>query len=174
MSFENAVAVILDMEGGFVDNPDDAGGPTNLGITQRLYDRWRAAGGLPQRSVRYVTKDEATTIYHDWFWMEVCGDSLPWEAAFLAFDSAVQHSPDTGAKLLQRAARVTMDGIVGPVTIAAVWADPVGVARRMFFIRLRRYLDRARNMPSQRQFLRGWIERLWRVGTLAEIPETEL
>ena len=35
MSFESAISEVLLTEGGYVDHPDDRGGPTNYGITQK-------------------------------------------------------------------------------------------------------------------------------------------
>ena len=45
MSFRAALPFVLRWEGGFVHHPDDPGGATNQGVTQRVYDAWRAAEG---------------------------------------------------------------------------------------------------------------------------------
>lgn len=40
--FTRAITFILKWEGGFSDDPDDRGGRTNKGVTQKVYDTWRA------------------------------------------------------------------------------------------------------------------------------------
>ena len=39
--FEDIIAVVLKHEGGFVDDPDDRGGATNWGVTQKVYETFR-------------------------------------------------------------------------------------------------------------------------------------
>jgi lysozyme family protein len=43
-NFDNALGFVLQDEGGFVNDPADPGGMTNLGVTQRV---WQAFVGHP-------------------------------------------------------------------------------------------------------------------------------
>ena len=52
--FDASLPFILRWEGGFVDHPADRGGATNKGVTQRVYDAWRARQGQAPRSVRLI------------------------------------------------------------------------------------------------------------------------
>ena len=45
MEFDQLVDRVLEREGGYVNHPDDRGGPTNYGITQRVYSDWLASKG---------------------------------------------------------------------------------------------------------------------------------
>ena len=44
-AYDDALAFVLRWEGGFVNDPNDHGGRTNKGVTQRVYDAWRASQG---------------------------------------------------------------------------------------------------------------------------------
>ena len=48
-AFEASLPFVLRWEGGFVDHPNDPGGRTNKGVTQKVYDAWRKRQGLPVR-----------------------------------------------------------------------------------------------------------------------------
>ena len=41
-SYNDALAFVLRWEGGFVDDPRDRGGRTMKGVTQNVYNAWRA------------------------------------------------------------------------------------------------------------------------------------
>ena len=39
-NFDSIMSFVFQHEGGFVDNPDDPGGVTNLGVTLNVWSRW--------------------------------------------------------------------------------------------------------------------------------------
>jgi lysozyme family protein len=170
--FAQALPALLAREGGFVDHPDDRGGPTNKGITQETYDGWRTGRGLPKRSVRHIEDDEVEAIYHERYWLPVKCEALPWPVSGLHFDATVNHGsgrrrghPEgkkTGSvHLLQRALGVEDDGIHGPLTQAAIdAANPARLARDMLLVRLVFYRDIVRGDQRQETFLEGWVARL--------------
>ena len=57
--FNQAVVLTLKHEGGFVDNPADPGGATNMGITQR---------DLPGVDIRNLSTPLAMNYYREHFW----------------------------------------------------------------------------------------------------------
>ena len=67
--FQKALQFVLHWEGGFVDDPDDLGGRTNKGITQRVYDAYRAKKGVPPRDVKNISDDETSDIYFEEYWL---------------------------------------------------------------------------------------------------------
>lgn len=167
MSFERALPLILRLEGGRVDNPDDRGGRTNYGITQATYDRWRTAQRLPKADVWEITPQEVQAIYAADYWTAACCDRLAWPAALVHFDGAVNHGVRQATLFMQRALNVKDDGIIGPVTLAAMeGADPDRLAEAILWLRLRLYFDLSAK-PGQLQFLRGWLRRLLHVRTEA-------
>lgn len=66
--FQDALGFVAKWEGGEVNDPQDPGGHTNLGVTQATYDSYRASKGLPKQSVSNITKEEAERIYRENYW----------------------------------------------------------------------------------------------------------
>ena len=108
-NFERCLAITLKWEGGYSNNPDDPGGATNLGITQREYDRWRDGKQLHRQSVRLITMDEARAIYRLNYWDAMQCDSLPLGYDLCVFDAAVNSG--TGRARTWRAAYPTIHAI---------------------------------------------------------------
>ena len=110
-NFAKALEVVLHHEGGYVNHPSDPGGETIYGISRRSHpDVW--AKGRP-------TLEDAKRIYHRDYWLPIKADAMPFPVALMVFDAAVNAGNRRAAILLQRALRVTADGSIGPVTLAA-------------------------------------------------------
>jgi lysozyme family protein len=87
-NFRRRMTFVFAREGGHVDDPRDPDGSTNLGITIATLRVWRGHA-VTTRDVRRLDKDEATQIYHAWYWKAAwCGD-LPYGIDLLVFDTAV-------------------------------------------------------------------------------------
>jgi hypothetical protein len=79
--FDMAVALVLKHEGGLVDDPNDPGGLTNFGISQRSY---------PNVDIRNLTADDAKAIYKRDYWFPIGGDAISNQSlANAALDFAV-------------------------------------------------------------------------------------
>ncbi|MFE1601648.1 glycoside hydrolase family 108 protein [Methylobacterium sp. ID0610] len=118
-SFDRALALVLAHEGGYVDHPDDPGGPTNLGVTIGTLS---AALGRPatRAEVRALTPVSVAPLYRSRYWDVVRGDDLPAGLDYAAFDWAVNSGPARAAIALQRLVGVADDGHIGPLTLKAV------------------------------------------------------
>jgi lysozyme family protein len=144
-------------EGGYVNHPDDPGGPTNRGVTQRTFDAWRRSIGQPTENVRNITAHEADRIFVKQYFEPVRFDDLPSGLDYAVADFSVNSGPARAVKELQRTLGVAADGIMGVQTMAAIrGADVVDLierycARRMAFLR------RLKNWPS---FKGGWTKRV--------------
>lgn len=160
MSFDTALQFVLGFEGGYSNHPQDPGGATNLGITQRTLDAARAkhpAWGLPA-DVRGLKRAQAARIYRADYWDAVRGDELPAAVALLAFDCAVNQGVSRANRLLQEAVDVTPDGIIGPRTLAAVReASQTTLIREYALARAFAYIATGRMTV----FGRGWFRRLF-------------
>ncbi len=115
----HALPAVLAFEGGFSDDPADAGGPTNLGITQGEYDRHRQLCGEPLQSVKFITQIEAQHIYQDNYWNVIQGDDLPFPIDWITFDAAVNMGTGTAAKMLEEALNLPVNFAVGASVVAA-------------------------------------------------------
>lgn len=148
---------ILGYEGGFVDNPQDQGGATNLGITLATLQEWRPGSSVSDLKALTATDDLVQHIYLDGYWDEVQADDLPSGVDLIVFDQAVNSGPHKAAQALQRAMRVHADGIIGPATLAAVAAsdalalvNAISSGREAFY----------RSLPTFAEFGKGWLNRL--------------
>ncbi len=156
-TFDQALAAVLQHEGGFVHHPRDPGGATNRGVTQAVYDDWRSNHGLAKQSVKAITPAEVMAIYKKQYWDAVQGDDLPAGVDYCLFDFAVNSGVNRAARYLQRAAGVLDDGQIGPATLRAVagikasaLVDAICDARLAFL----------RNLSTFDTFGRGWTRRV--------------
>lgn len=157
--YQRALAFVLAREGGFVDNPNDHGGATNQGVTQRVYDGWRQVQGLPLQTVRDISSTEVEDIYRHLYWHPAHCDSLIDPVAICHMDWSVNHGVNGAMHTLQEAAGVTADGIWGPQTQEAV-QNAIGLPARYLELRAAWYRDDAEQNPSQAVFLDGWLQRI--------------
>jgi lysozyme family protein len=155
-SFESAVALVLQHEGGFVNHPRDPGGATNFGITRETLSRARGRPASVE-DVRRLTREEAASIYRSLYWKTVRADELPLGLDLAMFDLAVNSGPKRAVTMLQSVLGVEADGLIGPMTIkAANRVDPADSVRRLTRSRLG-FLSR---LATWTVFGRGWR---WRV-----------
>ena len=105
-------------EGGFVDNPNDPGGATNLGITLTTLDGFEHKN-LPVSAIRNLDRPTAEQIYHANFWLKMSCGLLPAGVDLMVFDSGVNIGPGRAIEQLQDALVVDVDGLLGPMTLAA-------------------------------------------------------
>jgi lysozyme family protein len=155
-SFDAALARLLAHEGGYVNHPNDPGGPTNFGITifdYRKYVKPDADAG----DVRAMKLDEAKAIYRAKYWNALRCDELPGGVDYAVFDYGVNSGVSRSAKVLQRALGVPDDGRIGPLTIdAAAKCDARRVVMAVCAERLA-FLKSLRTWPT---FGRGWGRRV--------------
>jgi lysozyme family protein len=108
--------------GGFVDHPNDPGGRTNKGVTQKVYDAWRKRQGLPVRDVKRLDDTELHRIYESGYWIPPHCDRLARQLDLVHFDTAVNMGPGRAVRFLQKAAGCGVDGDFGSQTEKAVQA----------------------------------------------------
>jgi lysozyme family protein len=159
--FQKALQFVLRWEGGFVDDPDDHGGRTNKGITQKVYDAYRAKKGLPAQDVKNISDGETSDIYFEEYWLAARCNHIDPELGMALFDSAVNMGDKHALLLMQEATGChSADGVYGPQTQAAWDSCSVPDAAAQFCtLREKFYRDLA-TRPGQGKFLNGWLNRL--------------
>jgi lysozyme family protein len=142
---------LVPWEGSAYENvPGDPGGPTKYGIDQRSH---------PTVNIRSLTKEQAKEIYRREYWAAIAGDKLPPRTAWAMMDSGVNCGRTTAARWLQTVLGVTVDGRIGPITLAAAAkADDAGLAASILDIRQRHYRALGAK-PNFKKFLNGWLNR---------------
>lgn len=174
MNFEPIIDAILRAEQGYVDHPNDRGGPTNHGITLAV----ARANGY-DGDMREMPVSLAREIYRRRYIVAPAFDKVAILNADIAtelIDTGVNMGPARAAEFLQRLLNglnaqgsrypdLFVDGRIGKVTLDALaaflrWRGLDGVKvilRGLNSQQAMRYLDIAENNPSQESFLYGWL-----------------
>ncbi|MFM9848759.1 MAG: TIGR02594 family protein [Hyphomicrobiaceae bacterium] len=162
-TFDQALAHVLSLEGGWSDDPFDPGGPTNKGITLADYARERRVAvtadtfaGL-KAELRAIPDRLVRDIYLTRYWRPARCPDLPPPLALMHFDAAVNQGVSGAARMLQEALGVDIDGEIGPITLGAAHGQPLRVSIEAYAdIRRRRY----RSLTHFWRFGRGWLRRV--------------
>lgn len=194
--FQAVVADVLKSEGGFVNDPADRGGATNLGWSLRTlaiegkidldhdgfadFDLDRD-GDIDGVDIRLLTVADAKALYRRCFWDRYKCGALPAPLDGALFDQAVNGGGKAAAKMLQRAINTVMkgrknyplllDGDIGPKTLGGLRAARklVPIAKLLSLYReeaIARYRAIVAADPKQQRFLKGWINRALRLGNV--------
>ncbi|WP_286197106.1 holin-associated N-acetylmuramidase [Tropicibacter sp. R15_0] len=169
---------IVAREGGYVNDPDDPGGATKYGVTihtmRRLGIDLDGDGKVTPNDVKRLSRNQAVNIFLEHYFIRPRIAELPSVLHSTVFDMYV-NAGGNAVKILQRMLRqmgeeVSVDGAIGPLTIAATVraynkapdhiVDAYGIARRNY------YFGIADRRPASRKYARtraggkgGWIKR---------------
>jgi lysozyme family protein len=156
--FKQAISIVLQNEGEYVNDPADPGGETNFGISRRSY---------PNLDIAHLTRADAEAIYKRDFWTPLLLDQVvDQQVATKVFDTAVLTGKHRAIKLLQRAIQtagggiVAVDGVIGPKTIAAANKSSPQILLQSYRQLLAMFYEGlVEATPSDQKFLRGWLNR---------------
>lgn len=169
-NFMDVLAHVLDQEGGYTDDPQDPGGPTNRGLTLSDLARHRglsltdATRGPLLNDLRTISDHELREIYHRDYWLAAACHQFPAYLSAFHFDTAVNMGTGTAIRMLQTALGVTIDGEVGPETLKAAHSAAIPILLRDYAdLRRRRY----RSLSGFHRFGRGWLARVDRTLTFS-------
>jgi type VI secretion system secreted protein VgrG len=155
---------VLKSGGGWSDNPNDAGGATNCGITLKTAMRH---GVKDKAALKSITPETVIAIYDADYWRFAMIDNQ--RVATLVFDHVVHRGLNSAVKLLQcvlamRGESLAIDGVWGPKTLAAVNAmrgDDLLIP--FAFARAGEYCVLATSRKENAEFLAGWLRRAKKV-----------
>ncbi|MGU9870185.1 glycoside hydrolase family 108 protein [Kluyvera ascorbata] len=174
MTKDDIFNAILGKEGGYVNHPDDKGGPTNWGITQSTA---RAHGYVGD--MRDLTRQQALDILEADYWYGPRFDLVAGVSQLIAAelcDTGVNMGPSAQVKWFQRWLNafndqqklypdLITDGQIGPRSISALTSFLVKRGSEGESVLLRalncsqgqRYLELAEQRPANESFIYGWM-----------------
>lgn len=193
--FEIADRIRKANEGGWVHNPNDAGGETAFGWSRKFWPKLRIWPIIDSYKKKFTTQPAyGTASYGNWSkafnnilrndltlmkYVDLAFKEVFWDANRLGmiknqeianwlYDHAV-NAGGRGIRWMQLAARVTPDGAIGSKTLVAInTSDPEKLLQRAEDIAGAYRLDRAHEDPTQISFLMSWLKRDGQPETILE------
>lgn len=170
-------------EGGFVNDPADQGGATNMGVTITTFEAYCKLKAYPCPTVerlKGLTEEEWIDILKTMFWDRWKADLITSQKVANILVDWVWGSGVHGIRIPQRLLGVKDDGIVGKQTLKAVNdADPDELFQAIFDARktflhditdrsIKRYETKIGRKATEKEllkntnkrFLKGWLNRL--------------
>jgi lysozyme family protein len=127
--FYNALRFTIPHEGGYVNDPDDAGGETKWGISKRYN---------PDIDIKELTPEQAAEIYYEKYWTPAGCSELEHPLYILMFDTAVLFGVGRAKEFLAQTRGNYMD---------------------FCQLRKNYHILRVKQNPKQQKFLAGWLAR---------------
>lgn len=159
-AFADCFAALIGNEGAYTNSSTDRGNWTSgqIGVGTLKGTKYGiSAMSYPTLDIANLTLDAAQQIYRADYWNRFGGDLLDPALAFQVFDGAVNSGVGPAVRWLQSAAGVTADGVIGPVTAAAIAAhQPKALIAAFNGYRLQ-YMAQAAAWPT---YSKGWALRI--------------
>lgn len=164
--FEDFAGKLLRLEGGYVNHPLDKGGPTKYGVILSVWQQYGhdkdGDGDIDAEDIKMLSEDDARYIAKKIFWDYFRADFiLNQSVAEFIVDWGYHSGRKIVAKIVQRVLKVTIDGIVGAQTLAAInCADQEKLFDQLKSERTVFLENIVKRRPDQMVFYRGWMNRL--------------
>jgi lysozyme family protein len=166
-NLERCLNLTFNHEQGYVNHPNDPGGPTNHGVTIRTLAAARGRK-VSIDDVKRLSKEEAKQILIEMYWKPIRGDELPSGLDYAVFDFGVNSGPARAVMELQKLVGTAQDGIMGPKTLAAVKNYPGGTEKLIQDYCAAR-LDYCDGLRTWGTFGRGWTRRITGIDPLGKL-----
>jgi len=154
------IPFLLKWEGGFVDDPLDKGGATMKGVTIGTFRQF-CGQHMTASDLKAITDEQWNRIFKTGYWDRWRADEIRHQSIANILVDWIWGSGIHAVRIPQRLLGVTDDGIVGPVTLAAVNAATpselfyeIKGARKLFIH------DIIAGTPTNIRFRQGWLNRL--------------
>jgi len=150
--FKISVVKTLQHEGGYVNDSQDSGGETNMGISKREY---------PDLDIKNLTQDQAVEIYREGYWKNYYSQIADQSLADKIFDLGVLFGVGTTVKVLQIVLGLTPDGAFGPTSLEKLNSvDPSSCLAAFKTGMVTHCLEVVKSNPNDRRYFAGWVRRI--------------
>ena len=158
--YKKMIPWIKKWEGGYANDPDDAGGCTMRGITIATY-RHFFGNNKTCNDLKNITDTEWEFIFKTGFWDPWKADQIENQAiAEICVQMGWGSGVKTAIKKVQSTLGLTADGIVGPKTLARLnREDKEATFDKLWYMRFDWLLDIAQ-LRNNKKYLKGWLKRL--------------
>ena len=183
-NFSEAYAKTMGHEGGYANDPTDAGGETYMGISRVYNPGWYGwsmiddaktegdfPGSLNDDQELYEAVED---FYKDKYWDVNRLDDFPQSIAEEMFDTGVNMGVGRAGRFLQKALNylnrneklfddLTVDGKIGPASLYALEAvdrDERVLLTMLNVLQGQHYMNYMDRNPRQRKYARGWFKRV--------------
>lgn len=167
---EKLAPIVAKWEGGYVNDPLDRGGATNMGVTIGAwklvgYDK-NGDGIITDADMKLLSKDDFKFVLRK-YWDKWQADKIKNQSIANILVDWYWGSGKWGIVIPQRILGFKgkqVDGVVGPKTLAKINEeidkDAEALFDKIFAARVKFLDDIVKNNPSQKRFIKGWKNRL--------------
>ena len=155
-NFNKSFALVLKSEGGYVNNPADPGGMTNLGVTKRVWEEF-TGHEADEKEMRSLTPEKVAPLYEQRYWRPCYGEVLHRGLDFVVFSMGVNAGSGRSIKLLQQSIGCVPDGVIGPTTRGLISSSNPTTLIAKFSEARREYYRSLKTFPI---FGKGWLSRV--------------
>lgn len=167
-NWNNCFHHVMQSEGGYVWDKDDAGGETNYGVTKTAWSEYLGRH-IQDGEMKTLTVEEVEPFYKSRYWDVNKCDELPAGVDYVVFDFGVNAGVKRAAKFLQNALGIEADGSIGEGTIQAVHSvDKAELIAAFSQVKDNFYRGLVEKNPHQEKFLHGWLNRVASVQSVAD------
>lgn len=158
--FDTYAVLLRNLEGGFVDDPDDRGGATNCGVTLKTFRR-HFGSSKDVTDLKNMSYQQWRHVMKTGYWDVMKADLVTNQSLAEIMTDWCINSGTAVIRKIQTVAGVKPDGLVGPKTLAALnAADQKKMHERIWQARRHHYEKIVADDPKQAKFMNGWMNRL--------------
>lgn len=153
--FCELVSHVVHLEAGYVNDPDDTGGPTKYGISwNNNVAALKALGVTSPDMMPDLTQDQAKQIYHWKYWRASNAHLIPEKRlAYTHFDAAVNQGVGAAASFLARLSRQPQYFAAGGGKNTELWW-------RLFVEYNNLRHNAYSHSKTRKKHLEGWVNRM--------------
>lgn len=174
MNQQDIFNAVIDREGGYVDHPNDPGGPTRWGVTEAVARAHGYSGDM-----RNFSREQALIIFNSDYWIKPHFNKINEISSIIAVelcDTGINMGPVVCVKWLQRWLNVfnkentlysdlKVDGVIGNKTLIALqrFLALRGIEGEMVLLKAlncsqgQHYLELAEQRYANESFIYGWL-----------------